>query len=175
MRCSVADDECTAGRLRVGMCERHYRRHLAHGTTASPRVDNLRHYRADPKSGCWLWQGAFWRNGYGKPSKAIHGTRLAHRMMYAEHVGPIPDGMDLDHLCRNRACCNPAHLEAVSRSINLTRGLDARTTCRSGRHDLRQPGALRPGTQQCVECWRLRYRAAGKRYVAKKAAQRASI
>lgn len=164
MRCAVNDTECIPGRLRLGLCERHYRRQLKHGDTASRRVDNLRHYMADERTGCWIWQGALWRNGYGKPSMMIHGTRLAHRMMYLEHVGPIPDGLDLDHLCRNRACCNPAHLEPVSRSVNLTRGLDARETCKTGRHDITKPGALKPGTQQCIECWRIRYRAAAKRY-----------
>lgn len=74
-------------------------------------------------SGCWFWTGSRFSNGYGyfqvqsKPRKAA----LAHRWLYERIVGPIPDGMDLDHLCRVRHCVNPAHLEPVSRSENLRR------------------------------------------------------
>lgn len=150
------------------MCEKHYRRALTHGTTASPRIAVFDHYTVT-EAGCWQWAGAMWRNGYGKPGRPVHGTRLAHRAFYTEHRGPIPEGMDLDHLCRNRACVNPAHLEPVSRAVNLDRGLDARLTCRSGRHDITEPGALIAGTKQCVRCWRIRYTAAARRYRAKRA------
>jgi hypothetical protein len=170
MRCSVNDAECVAGRLRAGMCEKHYRRVKTSGSTSSPRIDNLQHYAVEP-SGCWRWIGSFWPNGYGKPSRPIHGTRLAHRMMYSEHVGPIPDGMDLDHLCRNRWCCNPQHLEPVTRAVNLARGRAVRTTCRNGTHDITLPGSVRPGTG-CVACWRDRYRSAARRSAARKRALR---
>lgn len=166
MRCSVNDEDCVDGRLRRGMCERHYRRLLHRGDTANPRIDNVRHYEVRA-SGCWEWSGAMWGNGYGKLSVSMHGTRLAHRALYTEHRGPIPDGLDLDHLCRNRACVNPQHLEPVSRATNLERGLAARGKCRNG-HDLTAVGALKSGTQQCVQCWRDRYRAAGARYRARK-------
>lgn len=168
--CEVNDAECTSSRLRLGMCERHYRRFKASGSTANPRIDNLRRYLVD-EAGCWIWQGALWSNGYGKPSVEIHGTRLAHRAFYLEHVGPVPDGLDLDHLCRVRSCVNPEHLEPVTRSVNLTRGVAARTQtlCLAGLHDITAPGAVRAGTRQCVECWRRRYRAAGERYRARQA------
>lgn len=165
MRCVVNDSECIPGRLRRGMCERHYRRWLKTGETSSPRIDNLQHYSA--VEGCWVWQGAVWRNGYGKTSTEVNGTRLAHRALYVEHRGEIPEGMDLDHLCRNRLCVNPDHLEPVSRAVNLDRGHEARTMCEAGLHDITQPGATKPGTRQCVECWRARYRAAGARYRAR--------
>lgn len=178
MRCSVNDDECVTGRLRRGMCERHYRRALHTGTTDNPRIDNLSQYEVN-ESGCWMWTGAVWRNGYGKTSLKIHGTRLAHRVFYVEHCGPIADGMDLDHACHNadptcpggwgclhRRCCNPEHLDPVTHQVNLQRGKDARTTCAQG-HDLTKPGAKRPGAG-CVECWRRRYREAGARYRAKR-------
>jgi hypothetical protein len=102
--------------------------------------------------------------------RRTHGTRLAHRPFYVEHRGPIPEGMDLDHLCRNRQCVNPEHLEPVSRAVNLEPWPMARTTCRSGLHDITQPESFIPGTKQCVRCWRIRYRAAGERYRAKQAA-----
>lgn len=179
MRCVINDEECAPGRLKRGMCSKHYQRLRLTGSTASTRIDNLSNYEVMP-NGCWRWKGAVWSNGYGKTSIKIHGTRLAHRGFYIEHVGPIPDGLDLDHRCHNddpdcdkwpdcehRQCVNPADLEPASRSTNLTRAIAARKTCEAGLHDLTAPGAVRNGNRQCVECWRTRYRTAGKKYRAK--------
>lgn len=98
-----------------------------------------------PESGCWIWVGSVKRNGYGH-MKALHsnGTAPAHRVVYEVYRGPIPRGMDLDHLCRVRCCVNPLHLEPVTRHENLRRAgvierLQARaramaeaTTCTKG-------------------------------------------
>ena len=70
---------------------------------------------------CWLWIGARTRAGYGIFT-ANYVNAYAHRWMYERYIGPIPDGLDLDHLCRVRHCCNPGHLEPVTRKINLNRG-----------------------------------------------------
>lgn len=70
-------------------------------------------------NGCWEWQGARQR-GYGRIRSGANVLRV-HRVTYEAMVGPIPDGLDLDHLCRNRSCCNPAHLEPVTRRENLFR------------------------------------------------------
>lgn len=76
-------------------------------------------------SPCWNWSGHINPGGYGEIGKPGHsnGHLLSHRVAYELYFGPIPSGLDIDHLCRNRACCNPAHLEAVTRSVNLRRGL----------------------------------------------------
>lgn len=72
-------------------------------------------------TGCWLWRGEINRNGYGRVW--MNGKRfMAHRAVYEALHGPIADGMVLDHLCRNRACCNPDHLEPVTVRENTHRG-----------------------------------------------------
>jgi hypothetical protein len=72
--------------------------------------------------GCWVWGAAVNAHGYGR--LAWQGAnRFAHRVAYAELVGPIPDGLTLDHLCRNPPCVNPAHLEPVTSAVNILRGL----------------------------------------------------
>lgn len=76
----------------------------------------------EPNTGCWLWD-ARWDsgNGYGKVSWKGRAW-MAHRLVYALLVGPIPRGLILDHKCRVRACCNPLHLEPVTDKINTWRG-----------------------------------------------------
>jgi hypothetical protein len=89
--------------------------------------------------GCWLWRG--WRNseGYGRvrvPGQS--GVALAHRVSYETLVGPIPEGKQLDHLCRNTACIRPSHLEPVTSRENTMRGrnqvavLARQTHCKRG-------------------------------------------
>ena len=82
-------------------------------------------YAVSVPTGCWEWHGANTGTGYGQ---VRHDGRnqLAHRVAFEHYIGAIPDALELDHLCRNRACCNPAHLEPVTHIENTRRGRHAR-------------------------------------------------
>lgn len=74
--------------------------------------------------GCWRWIGATWAKGYGKFTEPGTQRRVgAHKWGYERYVGPVPEGKELDHLCRNRWCVNPGHLEPVTHLENVRRGI----------------------------------------------------
>ncbi len=83
----------------------------------------------EDSSGCWIWQGARNPQGYGnrycKRRKRAFG---AHRVYWEEAHGPVPEGYELDHLCRVPLCVNPDHLEPVSHATNIQRGKTAKLT-----------------------------------------------
>lgn len=81
-----------------------------------------RYWIPEPNSGCWLWFGATAGNGYGS---FYNGDRMvsAHSFSYLHNVGQVPNGLELDHLCRQRCCVNPDHLEPVTRRENTKRGI----------------------------------------------------
>lgn len=91
-------------------------------------------YVIDPITECWNWVCHLYE-GYGR---VFLGGRWypAHVVTYETKYGPVPDGKELDHLCRNRKCCNPDHVEPVTRTINVRRGLQTKLTAESV-HDIR--------------------------------------
>ena len=92
--------------------------------------------------GCHNWLGAYDHHGYGRfYDRKIKKAVFAHRTAYELFVGPIPEGLTLDHLCRNRGCVNPRHLEPVTHQVNILRGVGLaaqrakQTHCKRG-HEL---------------------------------------
>lgn len=79
----------------------------------------------EPNSGCWLWTGFVHPSGYGVIRTGNKNT-YAHRCSYELFVGAVPEGLQLDHICRVRCCVNPAHLEPVTPQENVLRGLNGR-------------------------------------------------
>ena len=92
------------------------------GTTAG--------HREDLATGCWLWVGPTFWDGYGRAhERGREGRQMrAHRLYYERHVGAIPKGTELDHLCGNRRCVNPAHLQPVPHIVNCQRGRKSKLT-----------------------------------------------
>jgi hypothetical protein len=88
--------------------------------------------------GCWLWTASTYFGGYGQINVGNRQIRGVHRVAYELWVGPIPDGLHIDHLCRVRLCVNPDHLEAVTQRENNRRSLSptalnaAKTHCPQG-------------------------------------------
>lgn len=113
-----------------------------------------------PESGCWIWMGATNR-GYGTTSY-LGKQRGVHRIIYEALVGIVPKGLELDHLCRVRCCCNPYHLEAVTHSVNVKRGTawyhviernKNATHCKNGHErTLANTYFRKNGTRRCKLC-----------------------
>lgn len=157
--CSVST--CDRSPVARSLCLPHYKRWQRHGTPeagmdSDPWLRFLNR-RTITDDGCWVISGADRRTGYAKIK--VDGTaHRAHRWAYERLVGPIPDGLVLDHLCRNRACANPDHMEPVTFRENVLRGegptaANARKTeCPVG-HSLADPYIVpSTGSRMCRIC-----------------------
>jgi hypothetical protein len=82
----------------------------------------------DHPTPCWIWRLARNRDGYGVAWSRHGKMTLAHRVEYEKHIGPVPEGLTLDHLCRERGCVNPEHVEPVTQAENNRRGRGTKLT-----------------------------------------------
>jgi len=132
------------------------------------RIDPLTHYDVTG-DGCWNWRGATNSCGYGQLLRGGKRTK-AHRLLYEATKGPIADGLVIDHLCRNRRCVNPDHMECVPVRENTVRGEspvavnDRKTHCPNG-HPYDHVYFLSDGTRkrECRACKRAQNRACKRR------------
>lgn len=169
--CSVGD--CERAEHAHGWCVMHYKRWWRNGSVElKPRAktpDEL-FWSSVEKDGaapphrpelwpCWTWTSFIDRDGYGLfHNKRIGGTKRAHRLAYESSIGPIPEALVLDHLCRNRACVRPSHLEPVTDKVNAERGMVAQKThCIRGHEFTEKNTYIRSnGTRSCRDCRNVR-------------------
>jgi len=167
--CSVMG--CERSLYSRGLCNLHYQRVLNTGTTdllprARPAIERFMEKVAIQPNGCWLWQASRDAGGYARfnPDKTSSIT-LGHRFIYLEKKGPIPEGLFLDHLCRQRHCVNPDHLEAVTIKENTLRSPVApaavnakKTHCPKG-HPYDEINTVRRKNRRwCLACRRSQHR-----------------
>jgi hypothetical protein len=167
MGCICAVDDCTNPVKARTLCQHHYmqarRGHRLLPPLRDRSIDTMFWGKVVKGEGCWIWSGEILRTGYGRHWEA-NGRCLAHRRAYELTIGPIPKGFQLDHLCRNRACVNPAHLEAVTARVNNLRSQSpsaknaAKTHCKRG-HEFNEANTYRHKVgRSCRTCQRERDR-----------------
>jgi len=143
-------------------CEKHYTRFRRHGDASVVLKDHTpaqerwkTSYTVDPETDCWNWtgRGSTRKGGYGLISNgAARSSIPAHVFVYEQVVGPVPDGMELDHTCENKACVNPAHLEPVTGTENQLRAAASRRA-RPPRDD-EEKRRVREAIQKRRAAWR---------------------
>jgi HNH endonuclease len=155
-----------------GLPIRYINGHYQRSTRLSP-VD----YVIDEGTGCWTWQRSVTRGGYGHLRESGR-MQYAHRLYYERLRGPIPAGLQLDHLCRNPRCVNPEHLEPVTCQENTLRGntiaarRKAQSHCIRG-HEFTEANTIARGRNRaCRECQRQAVRESQRRRRAKQAEAR---
>lgn len=178
--CTIED--CTGGGPFIrGWCTRHYQSWKKHGDPLSTsrklspaqrfwskvnKAGPIPDYRPD-LGPCWIWTAGTFADGYGQFSLNGRGQR-AHRVSYRWVKGEIPEGLDLDHLCRVIKCVNPDHLEAVPPRINNLRGMSPwaqharKTHCPQNHPYDEENTRLYRGSRQCRACQAERNRARGE-------------
>lgn len=126
----------------------------------TPLIERLMRKVEEDESGCWMWTGYIRPDGRGHIGKgrAGEGMVLVHRASYEYHVGEIPQGLTLDHLCMKPACVNPDHLEPVPVGVNVKRAVpwasqQAKTHCPKGHaYDETNTILTYRGWRQCRAC-----------------------
>lgn len=181
--CSM--DGCDrGGKITRGMCDYHYRKWLRDNRDQVRQIRDDRpalervmsRTSIDPDSGCWVWQLSVQTNGYPTHVYTSEGGRRGHVWAYELLVGPVPEGMELDHTCHwidencvdmghdcpHRRCVNPSHLEPVTRRVNVLRSRSwasrnaRKTHCPQGHEYTPENTYVHNGSRQCKTCRRER-------------------
>jgi len=170
MPCSIEGCEKPVKSSGLPWCDMHYYRNRRHG---DPLATMRPGFGDDPivrfmlkvnqiDGGCWEWTGWKDRRGYGgfdiRPRRPGQSA-FAHRFAYEYYVGPIPEELELDHLCRNTGCVNPEHLEPVTHAENVRRAFADQTHCKRGHEFTPENTYSPPGhpTRRCCRaCARIR-------------------
>lgn len=168
--CTV--DGCEKAVKATGLCLAHYKRKAKYGSpTGRPHkptaAESFAAKITPGDGGCWQWIGTMHAAGYGV-FRHDGQQWLAHRWSFEHHIAPVPDELVIDHLCRNRACVNPWHMEPVTNEENLRRGLGyslqngMRSCCVNGHEYTPENTYTDPtkGTVRCRTCARDRQRKA---------------
>lgn len=159
MNCAVS--ECDKDVYVREWCQAHYTRWCRYGdplrTKTRPSPQQRFWAKVTKTDTCWIWGGAKTAGGYGVFNSG-EGNTVAHRFSWQAANGPVPEGLQIDHLCRNRACVNPAHLEPVTQQENIRRGTAgahwaAKTHCPQGhRYDEVNTYVNPKGRRECRAC-----------------------
>lgn len=160
--CSVEGCEKLVRSIAKGLCRGHSQMLAMYGTTDSAEAAKIRfekHYEV-ADTGCWEWTGAKNPRGYGETSDKSTGREnvYAHRMAWELYRADIPEGLTIDHLCRNTSCVNPDHLEPVTFEENQRRRGASVTHCPRGHEYTPENTYRRDGMRNCRACARVRSR-----------------
>lgn len=170
--CKIPD--CGKPSLAQDLCSAHYTRWKRYGdplfvkrafSPPAPIRERFERFIEREEGGCWLWQGTRIPSGYGYFTVSSGVKRTAQRVSWELFRGPIPDGMHIDHLCRNRGCVNPDHLEPVTPNENWRRGFSPtavnkqKAVCQNG-HPLDEANTYvdARGYRRCRICTRVHRR-----------------
>lgn len=155
--------DCDKPQRTKSLCTMHYQRLNKRWSTDNPNDIETRFWDKCivQDNGCWEWQGYINPGGYGNFGSGNGKVILTHRWTYQRFSGPLIEGMEIDHLCRNTRCCNPEHLEQVTRQVNAGRttgfkdthyAMGNRTHCKWGHEMTPENSYKRPDRVNSYAC-----------------------